>query len=238
MRLKKAQNIIGGRLPAVADVLVPLLRPAWALIPTETPLSALPHGAHRLGGAPGLPRGFEWPTSGQRSLSFVLQLDLAALAQHPGNAASDGATNLPNSGWLLLFVDTKTEPMETRCLWMAADRSTLSTRNADGRLRSSKWSAFALEAVPIWTLPSPATLALHRGLAAVDLGEYAELRRRLRGGAPNSLLHQFLGHPEHGLTEPAAVLVQLDHDPLGAPWPGDDAGHLRVVAPIETPSTY
>ena len=61
-------------------------------------------GASRLGGAPDLPPGFEWPRWHGRELVFLGQLDLAAVAAHVPE------TGLPGNGLLLFFYEAERRP--------------------------------------------------------------------------------------------------------------------------------
>jgi uncharacterized protein YwqG len=60
--------------------------------------------ASRLGGAPDLPPGFEWPRWRGRELAFLGQLDLAAVAGHIPEA------ELPAGGLVLFFYDAVRKP--------------------------------------------------------------------------------------------------------------------------------
>lgn len=59
-------------------------------------------GSSRLGGVPDLPEGFAWPRAGDALMTFVAQLDLAALPALPPGPDAD---LLPRSGVLSLFLD-------------------------------------------------------------------------------------------------------------------------------------
>ena len=64
---------------------------------------ALAVGASKFGGAPDVPAGFEWPTSGDHPLAFLAQINLADvphLAEHP----------LPDDGILSFWFDAIAEP--------------------------------------------------------------------------------------------------------------------------------
>lgn len=70
-------------------------------------------GRSRLGGAPDLPRGMEWPRIGTRPYRFVAQLDLAALPREAMPLAVRDA--LPMRGLLSLFVaDDPTGELDPR----------------------------------------------------------------------------------------------------------------------------
>lgn len=72
------------------------LAPAARLRPGGEPVA-------RLGGQPRLPAGLAWPASPSRPMSFVAELDLAALHR----AAPKAAPALPREGRLLLFYDVE-----------------------------------------------------------------------------------------------------------------------------------
>jgi uncharacterized protein YwqG len=102
-----------------AGVLIADARPAVRFEPD--PAAGAPVGASKLGGAPDLPPDFVWPTArkvlqpavrgglfrkaraevtGDRALSFLIQIDLAQLA-----TAGDCALALPRAGVLAYFFD-------------------------------------------------------------------------------------------------------------------------------------
>ena len=101
------------RLSPVASSPAPALRddrpraisreplPAVRLVPQPAGPSA---GASHLGGRPSVGPGFEWPHWKGRPLSFLLQVDLAAVARFPFAAAA-----LPTRGLLLFFYDPEQE---------------------------------------------------------------------------------------------------------------------------------
>jgi uncharacterized protein YwqG len=79
-----------------------LIRPSLRL--TRSGPGAAGPGASRLGGAPDLPPGFEWPRWRGGELAFLGQLDLAAVA---GCIPEAG---LPAGGLLLVFYDAARKP--------------------------------------------------------------------------------------------------------------------------------
>lgn len=83
---------------AVIAALRPLARPAVVLEQADRPTVC------RLGGAPRLPASTPWPERKGRPLSFIAELDLAALR------AVGGPDWLPASGVLHLFFDAEDEP--------------------------------------------------------------------------------------------------------------------------------
>jgi uncharacterized protein YwqG len=103
--------------PLLAPLNLPALaRPAVQLVARQAPVSL---GESRIGGAPDVPPGFEWPqwttpknklgfferlwTSSRKfPLGFIAQLDLSEMPR-----VSDA---LPDSGWLYFFYDRHSEP--------------------------------------------------------------------------------------------------------------------------------
>jgi uncharacterized protein YwqG len=105
-------------------------------------------GRSRLGGAPDLPAGFEWPTWRGEELDFAGQIDL-------GDVAKLGFdTGLPPEGLLLLFLATSARPSGLR----QEDRGGFRLVLADGELETAADRA-SLTEVPLafsteLTLPS------------------------------------------------------------------------------------
>jgi uncharacterized protein YwqG len=118
----------------------------------------------RLGGAPFLPAGFEWPRNGGRELDFLLQIQLAEVAP------LDPLRRLPGSGLLTFFYDLENQPWGYDPEALAGFRVVLSSAgsvepaslpNEEYRLpeRSLRFS-------PVTTLP-------HYGSRAMDRLEQA-----------------------------------------------------------------
>lgn len=83
------------------DVIATLARPAAHLVPADpTGGQALVATRSRIGGAPALPAGIDWPRYEGRPMSFIAQVDLATL---PASLVDDG---FPSEGLLLFFCDT------------------------------------------------------------------------------------------------------------------------------------
>src|SRR4051812_7438146 len=59
----------------------------------------IPIGASKLGGAPDLPAGYDWPLVDQSPLDFVAQINFAETAPY------DLDYLLPTSGWFHVFFD-------------------------------------------------------------------------------------------------------------------------------------
>jgi hypothetical protein len=70
-----------------------LVRPTLLLIPAQNP------GFSKLGGAPELPDGVEWPPGDVGPRSFLGQIDLGIFGPHSGRDW------LPETGWLYAFYD-------------------------------------------------------------------------------------------------------------------------------------
>jgi uncharacterized protein YwqG len=105
----------GGEVQAerqrVQDILeAPLGRGrAAAIVALGRPAIAVGQGVSdeivgRLGGTPRLAGGVDWPTWQGRPLSFLAELDLAAIS------AFDSGLNLPTEGMLSFFVDYEEQP--------------------------------------------------------------------------------------------------------------------------------
>ena len=124
---------------AVIEALKPLAKPAIVLEDAPGPLVL------RLGGQPRLPASIGWPDRKGRPLSFIAELDLAALR------AVDGPDWLPASGALHLFFDAEEEPWG----FDPADR--------DG------WKVLRTDGVAANTRPPPPALPSDRIFAPVML---------------------------------------------------------------------
>ncbi|MEI8254281.1 MAG: YwqG family protein [Deltaproteobacteria bacterium] len=81
-----------------AAVILAAARPAIVFVARPDSRAIIPPGTSRLGGAPDVPAGFEWPIVGGVALRFVGQFDLAEIT------ALDVAKRLPAQGLLSFFV--------------------------------------------------------------------------------------------------------------------------------------
>jgi uncharacterized protein YwqG len=88
-------------LSKIAQSLPSLLRPSIRLTAQPADESALATGASKLGGAPDLPHGAQWPSGKGAPLSFIAQIRLEDV--HAFAAASA----LPPAGLLSFFYDAK-----------------------------------------------------------------------------------------------------------------------------------
>lgn len=93
------ENLLREMLPARAEAILALARPAIELLPTEQPGEPERTGGSRYGGRPDLPDDIAWPLAGSEPLLFLAQLDFAELAPH------DRGGRLPNDGMVWFFTD-------------------------------------------------------------------------------------------------------------------------------------
>ncbi|MEU5882707.1 YwqG family protein [Spirillospora sp. NPDC047279] len=96
LRARLAEAADNSKVPDIAREALTLLRPSIALTPAQSSGA----GRTRFGGLPPIPAGTEWPTFDGRPLTFLAQLDCAAL--HP---LLGGDWPLPREGLLLFFFD-------------------------------------------------------------------------------------------------------------------------------------
>lgn len=213
-------------------------------------------GASRFGGAPDVPAGFEWPTWNGRPLSFLAQLDLAALPPAPG---------LPRDGWLLFFYDTQDMPWGfdpadqgcARVVHVGGPREALGRATApDG---AQAWPPCAVEGFPAWDLPDASDEQCELDLLDDEerFDAWQALGAHLRGSG--GIEHHLLGYPQPiqdemrlqcqlvtnglycgnstGYEDPRAevlaegakewrLLLQLDSDEEGPGWMWGDLGRL------------
>ena len=161
-------------------------------------------GRSRLGGAPDLPAGFEWPRRDVKELAFLGQLDLAEVA------ALEPKAPLPGRGLLLFFYDVAGQPSgvapshrgSCRVVLVDEDPSRLAPAGADRACFSEYPLHLSLELM----LPrswSPAVEALD--LDPDEMAAWDELREKLARAQGVELeeltpswqsLHRLLGYPE------------------------------------------
>ncbi|MBM3489952.1 MAG: DUF1963 domain-containing protein [Alphaproteobacteria bacterium] len=84
-------------LPARADAILALARPAIELLPTALMAEPEATGLSCFGGRPDLPEEIDWPLDVSEPLIFLAQLNLAELAPH------DRQHRLPPTGMLWFF---------------------------------------------------------------------------------------------------------------------------------------
>ncbi|WP_248360577.1 YwqG family protein [Anaeromyxobacter oryzae] len=252
-------------LPALLEAhrarLEALLAPAARL----EPLESLGHDAGpgagpastQLGGAPHLPSDVPWPAGPDRPLSFLAELDLAALHAR----APEAAAGLPSDGLVLLFYDVDAMPWG----FEPADRERFAVLHvpagAPPRTAPEGATVFPtrrLAPVPVRVLPMAEELpgpafagdGADEAYIAHALALSAEPDHRVRGfagwiqsdareeaaltasGFPTGSPAQVdAARRSAGALRPEAwrLLLQLDSDPL-ARFEWGDAGRLYLLA--------
>jgi uncharacterized protein YwqG len=145
--------------PSAGPALVSRLRPAIRLVAVPTPDHKIPVGVSKFGGAPDLPRGFEWPIwrnqQGEvRPLGFYAQIALADM-----NNVAQAALNLGDGGLLSFFCDYAFDglngimglmPWEQAGSRIARSAASQLARHSS---RGQVWPSAAFIPVPIWTWP-------------------------------------------------------------------------------------
>lgn len=170
----------------------------------------LPLGASRIGGAPDVPRGFEWPSwvscrttftpnlesvegaPEKIDLAFVAQLRLADLAPF------EVASSLPRPGWLLFFFDADTQPWGFDPAHVGGARVLHVEAPVDALVRTPGGpsdmpsSSCRVDFQPSWTLPEeiPAAITVQGAKDA-----YVDVRMGLDGSDPD-VVHRMLGQPD------------------------------------------
>jgi uncharacterized protein YwqG len=86
-----------------AERVLALARPGVSIATRRAPGAKLSPGTSRIGGAPDLPPGSEWPTWNRRPLAFLAQINLADVAGFPCCEV------LPAEGLLQFFYDREQE---------------------------------------------------------------------------------------------------------------------------------
>lgn len=188
---------LGARREAVRT----LARASVRLTPADDDAPAVA-GQSRLGGAPDLAAGVEWPHWRQAPLTFRLQLDLAEVAELLAAGGGAESVALPRSGLLACFSSDET-PSGTRlddagaCRVLLTDPPPADAEPAYGRpARLTR----ELTLPRTWAAP---VVAL--GLDAGEQAQWTELRRRLaelQGIQPadeepdREAPHRLLGYPD------------------------------------------
>jgi uncharacterized protein YwqG len=172
---------------------------------TRTSLRLTPgnSGRSRLGGAPDLPSGVDWPTWNGRELAFLGQVSLADVA-----AVAD-PTALPSDGLVLFFFDLDRRPSGLAPAHRGSCRVLLVPDGIEVQPRTTR--APALRELPVelsreLMLPSAWSLAAEPlELSADEMDAWEELRTglahaqgvELEEAIPEPVaLHRLLGYPE------------------------------------------
>ncbi len=225
-------------LERVSKRILALAKPAVRL--ALEPGKKLPPGASRLGGAPDLPDGLEWPTADDEPLVFIAQIKLSELPP----------SGLPERGMLYFFNDSNGEPSgrdETdgegfRVLYHEDEDGPFAKAKARGQgLTPCRATVKAFSSLPRSDAPEIGKL----GLSDEEARAYVDAYDSWTSVRP---LHQLLGHPlclENDVREDMAgddgkpgdwtILLQLDSDEaLGADWGGGGlvyfGAHAKDVA--------
>jgi uncharacterized protein YwqG len=188
-------------LPAPVTDVLGLVRPSLRLTLSEQPRGEL--GGSRLGSAPDLSPGFEWPSWQGEDLVFVGQIRLEDVADVDPNGL------LPPHGLLLFFYDTVRQPsgLET------ADRGSCRVVLYQGRPTTLEpaperdwFIEWPLQLSLELTLPSSSSFVVEQlDLDSSEVAAWEELRKRLahlqgvelEEFAPEPYaLHRLLGYPE------------------------------------------
>ena len=177
--------------------------------------ASLAVGASRLGGAPDLPASGSWPTSNDRSLPFVAQIELEKIAEHDEDAL------LPHEGWLLFFADG--DRRVARVLHVPPTATLKRVRPPEDAVA---YAPCAVGFTPIDLFPVPPTPfvdvdAIHEK----EREEYQRLLEQIRRETPEGKDHHLLGYPSVGdvpnVDGDTRLLAQLDADPTpGFAWKG------------------
>jgi hypothetical protein len=190
-------RLVAAGLGEHAEALLGLAAPSLRLRPQPRPGGPLPLGATKLGGHPDLPAGWSWPRRWQTPLSFIAQLDLAAITPH-----TPLQQVLPQAGLLVFFYDADQQP------W-----------GFDPRDRDGFKVGFIAAGVPLHRAGFPADLPAdgrfsEAGLVAepqltyapwesvavqqlgLSDGERLAYGQALADDQPDQVIHRLLGHPD------------------------------------------
>ena len=190
-------RLVADGLGRHAEALLGLAAPSLRLRPQPQPGGPLPLGATKLGGRPDLPSGWSWPRGWETSLSFIAQLNLAAITSH-----TEVQQVLPRAGLLAFFYDADQQPwgfdprdrdgfkvgfiapgIPLRRAEFPADlpddgRYREVGLVAEPRLTYAPWESFAVEQL---------------GLSD---GERLAYGQALADDHPDQVIHRLLGHPD------------------------------------------
>lgn len=194
-----AVALIDAGLSTHASTLAGMATPC-ARMRAETAADAdIPLGASKLGGAPDLPQGFEWPSWGGAPLAFLGQVNLRDLAALPSVGS-----RLPTRGLLSFFYEPEQmawgfDPKHGgsgRVLWSrddaALERAVLPAGLPDlGRFGSARTEFREHLSLPPYSAIAVRALGLSRDEEEAYVGFCAQWDESAGGGP----MHQLLGHP-------------------------------------------
>ncbi len=209
-------------LPSLADEAVSLALPSCRLTVGE--------GESRLGGAPHVPPGFEWPRFEEEELTCLARLRLNELPASP----------LPRSGTLVVFfalgaTGVETPPAEACRVVLVPDGAARAAEHP-GALPELRMSASAELTLPAEPLSSQegeyveGWTELRRRLAAFQGVELEELAEDYHA------LHRALGHPDAVDRDMALDAEPESADPYGEPPPSElaAAGEWRLLLQLSS----
>jgi uncharacterized protein YwqG len=197
-RHELAQLIDGSPLARVADDLKGLIRDAVTIELRAVTEDSLELGASKIGGAPDLPEGTEWPRWQDVPLGFIAQFRLADVAEY----GAEG--ELPASGMLHFFYDARPQTWASdagageswRVLYHEGETTSLIRAAAPADLpEESRFPACELSFASAADLPPWESADMQQlGLTSEEADWHLELMEQLPGeqGAGSKLL----GHPD------------------------------------------
>ncbi|HEY1187804.1 MAG TPA: DUF1963 domain-containing protein [Gemmata sp.] len=92
------RSYVQKRVPGIADKVLAQVRPCVSADSKKQPDDAIPPGRSKLGGAPDVPEGFEWPVHGDVPCWFIAQMNLGEAGR-----TWDFGLRLPRTGLLSFF---------------------------------------------------------------------------------------------------------------------------------------
>lgn len=184
-----------------------LARRAVWLHPTRVDEATVPLGATKLGGHPDLPAGTAWPRVKKAPLTFLAQLDLAALAPH-----LPAKSGLPRAGRVALFVDEGMDAYCERAVAIATPPgATLVRHEVPDDYVGRIYQCATVEAIPTVRLPSPSHPVVTATLDDDEQARYADA-----AFTTEAVMVQVLGYRDHGyegeVPANATLLLQLPGD--------------------------
>lgn len=153
-------------------------------------------GACRLGGTPDLPVDLPWPEGDGGPLSFLMQINLAAIASMiPGD-------ELPDRGLLSFFYDAMEQPWGFdpahyggwRVLYVAPETDIHRRALPDSLDQWGRFRPIALSAAKQLTFPPPESFDVEQIVGGTP--EAYDMYAPVLGDRPGELVTQLLGQPE------------------------------------------
>ena len=241
-RVEHVIRALGRETQVPMDIVETVVRralPSIRLVPQfPSEMEAPAVGGCRIGGAPDLPRGVEWPRISTTPLSFLLQVDLAEVT------FADREQILPNSGMFYFFFQEDEVDIKDVGILLFTQSTELQPATVPADLPAHQlYRGFHLLPKLEWTVPLPGDLGLTDHLELWDELEervaaaqgYESPRIYGRGYA----IHRLLGHGQFiqadGIGKAERLLLQVSSDAglssqsypesgIGARW--HDAGRI------------